>query len=112
MDSKRQQKISRMLQRDVSEIFQRNTAAWAKGALVTVTKVKITSDLSIARIYLSIFATGDKAAILDHINGQKRDIRFHLGQKVKDQLRKVPELEFFQDDSLDYIENIDNLLKQ
>lgn len=112
MESKRQQKISRLLQKDISEILQKESFSLTKGAMVTVTKVLVTRDLSLARIYLSIFAAKDKQEVIRNINDQKKELRFRLGTKVRDQLRKVPELEFFEDDSLDYIENIENLLKE
>ncbi len=112
METTRQNKISRLLQKEISEIFQREMLF--SGGLITVTKVKITSDLSIARIYLSIFVTGStkKEAILEKITISKSEIRKKLGIRVKNQLRIIPNLEFFVDDSLDYIENIENLLKQ
>ncbi len=78
--------------------------------MITVTKVNITKDLSIARVYLSLFATKDKAALLESIVQRTPEIRFTLGRAVKDQLRQIPSLEFYEDDSLDYIENIEQLL--
>lgn len=112
METTRQNKISRLLQKEISEIFQRELLF--AGGLITVTKVKITPDLSIARIYLSIFITGGnkKEAILEKITASKSELRKKLGIRVKNQLRIIPNLEFFIDDSLDYIENIENLLKQ
>ena len=80
--------------------------------MITVTKATITPDLSIARAYLSIYMAPDKDAIIAAVRANTNDIRYRLGQRVKDQLRIVPQLEFFIDDTLDYIENIDRLLKQ
>jgi ribosome-binding factor A len=81
-----------------------------RGAMVTVTKVKVTSDLSIARVYLSLFATKDKEALLEEIRKHGSEIRGKLGSRIRHQLRVVPGLQFYEDDSLDYIENIDHLL--
>ena len=110
MDSMRQQKIARLIQKDIGDIFSREGSSLTAGAMLTVTKVKITSDLSLARVYLSIFPPAKREGVIDKINYKKGEIRFKLGNKVKNQLRKVPDLEFFEDDSLDYIENIENLL--
>lgn len=78
--------------------------------MITVTKVYVTKDLSIARVYLSLFATRDKKSLLNLIRTHTGEIRFQLGRRIKDQLRQVPELEFYEDDSLDYIEHIEHLL--
>ena len=110
MESMRQQKIARLIQKDIGDIFSREGSHLSGGAMITVTKVNVTSDLSLARINLSIFAPAGKDGIIDVINSKKKEIRYKLGVKVRNQLRKVPDLEFFEDDSLDYIENIENLL--
>lgn len=110
MESTRQLKISKLLQKDLGEIIQRQSPMLFKNAMVTVTKVYVTKDLAIAKIYVSIFATGEKNKVLEMIRGNTSEIRYQLGNRVKNQLRKVPELQFFEDDSLDYIENIENLL--
>ena len=99
-----------MLQRDLGEIFQHEAVKYG-GALITVTKVNVTRDLSIARVFLSLFATHDKNALIETIRLHSAEIRYILGKRIKNQVRHIPELEFFQDDSLDYIENINNLLK-
>ncbi len=80
------------------------------GALITVTKVKVTKDLKLARVYLSLFATKNKDELFEKIRNRRKSIRHQLAQKVKHQLRSVPDLEIFPDDSLDYIENINKLL--
>jgi ribosome-binding factor A len=112
METTRQQKIARLLQKDLALIFQQESNLRFSNSMVTVMKVSVTKDLSIARIYLSIFTTGNKADILKHILVHTKEIRNQLGIRVKHQLRIIPQLEFYIDDSLDYIENIDNLLKQ
>ncbi len=111
MESKRQQKISRLLQKDLGEIFRIFAQNIVSGYLITVTKVHVSPDLSIAKVYLSLFGPTDKQKVFNSINNHKKDLRHQLAARVKGQLRVIPELDFFIDDSLDYIENIDNLLK-
>jgi ribosome-binding factor A len=110
MDTQRQLKVSRLLQRDLGEIFQRESRGKFGGAMITVTKVNVTKDMSIARVYVSLFATKDKEELLTTIRKHTVEIRFQLGKRIKDQVRQIPELEFFLDDSLDYIESIEKLL--
>ncbi|MBE0641556.1 MAG: ribosome-binding factor A [Bacteroidales bacterium] len=109
METTRQQKVNRLLQRELGSIFQQEGPVLSR-AMVTVTRVKITPDLGMARVHLSIFGVADKVAELDHIRGHARDIRHKLAQRVRQQLRVIPDLEFHMDDSLDYIENLDRLL--
>lgn len=111
MESTRQAKIARLIQKELSEILRTQTAK-THGILVSVSAVRVSPDLSVARAYLSIFPSDKGAEILANINNSAKTIRYELGQKVRYQLRKIPELTFHLDDSLDYIENIDNLLKQ
>lgn len=111
MSSTRQNKIERLLQRDLGDIFQKGTNTLFKGKMITVTTVRVSPDLSNAKIYLSLFPVQDKNEFIDYINSLEGQIRFDLGKRIRHQLRKVPELSFFVDDSLDYIENIDSLLK-
>lgn len=82
-----------------------------KGVLVSVSVCRISPDMSICRVYLSVFPSAQATDIIKNINDNAKAIRFELGNRVRHQLRIIPELKFFQDDSLDYIENIDNLLK-
>lgn len=110
MESTRQAKIARLLQKELSEIFRQQTAK-THGVLVSVSQVRISPDLSIARAYLSIFPSDKGNEILQTINRSAKTIRYELAQRVRYQLRKTPELSFHLDDSLDYIEKIDNLLK-
>ncbi len=112
MDTIRQDRINNLLQKDLGEIFQLDMRHVSLGSMITVTKVKITPDLSLAKVYLSLFATKDKAGLLKSIRSHTKEIRGKLGNRVKNQLRVVPELNFYLDDSLDYIENIDNLLNE
>jgi len=112
METTRQQKIARLIQKDLGMIFQQESRNLFGGVMITVTKVNIAKDLSIARTYLSLFGTKDKEALLENIRLHTKAIRRELGIRVHNQLRIIPELHFFLDDSLDYIENIDHLLHQ
>lgn len=109
METKRQAKIARYIQKELSEIFRRQTAALG-GVIVSVSQVRISPDLSVAKAYLSIFPPERSAEILENIKNQAKTVRYELAQNVKEVLRKCPELQFYLDDSLDYIENIDRLL--
>ncbi len=111
MESKRQLKIGRLLQRDLSDIFQHDLSHLAAGSLLTVTRVSLTPDLSVAKVYLSVFGAKEKDTVISGIRQNSSEIRGLLGNKIRHQLRSVPELQFFLDDSLDYIERIDDLLK-
>lgn len=111
MESTRQQKIARLLQKELSEIFRQETAK-VGNVIVSVSAVRVSPDLSIARAYLSIFPSDKAQILLDSINKSSKQIRYDLAQKVRYQLRKTPELFFHIDDSLDYIEHIDNLLNK
>lgn len=112
METKRQQKISKLIQKELSEIFQREIKTQGN-IMITVTKVNVTSDLSYARVYLSVFGPDREAktTVVKEVNAMTKNIRRMLGDRIHLQIRVIPELQFFEDDSLDYIENIDNLLK-
>jgi ribosome-binding factor A len=112
METKRQNKISRLIQKELAEIFLLESRNLFSGAMITVTKVYVTKDLSIARIYLSLFGIRDKNELLGTIRLHTREIRKQMGLRIKNQVRIMPELEFFLDDSLDYIEKIEKLLKK
>ena len=111
MITQRQSKINRQLQKDLAEIFQKEAKGLFQGVLITVTKVQITPDLSLARVYLSIFGR-DMKEVLETVEKHATELRYQLGLRVKNQLRIVPELRFYGDDSLDYLENIERLLKE
>ncbi len=110
--STRQQKVGRLIQRELAVYFQREMQSICLGSMVTVTNVRVTPDLSIARVYLSIFPSNKAHEVLTSIQAANKSIRFYLGTQVRNQLRIIPELEFFIDDSLDYVEKIDKLLKK
>ncbi|MDR1918791.1 MAG: 30S ribosome-binding factor RbfA [Tannerellaceae bacterium] len=109
METKRLNKIERLLQKELSEIFQRQTQAMP-GTLISVSAVRVSADLSVAKAYLSIFPSDKGKEIFEAIQTNTKSVRYELGQRVRLQLRKIPELSFFIDDSLDYLENIDSLL--
>ena len=111
-ESTRQQKVSRQLQRDLAEIFREKGTAMFGGTMITVTGVRISPDLSFAKVYLSIFPSSKTEEVLNIIGDSVKQIRGELGRRVSKQLRIVPELAFYIDDSLDYIEYIDGLLKK
>jgi len=111
MESTRQKKVSRLIQKEMAGILLKKGSELAQGKMVSVTKVRISPDLSFARIYLSIFPSTGQDIIMKSIEDHASRIRFEMGQKVRKQLRIVPEIAFFIDDSLDYIDNIDRLLK-
>ena len=109
METTRQQKINSLLQKDLADILLREVVV--PNTMISVTRVNVTPDMSIARVNLSIFATSDKTATLKQIQSKKSEIRHLLGTRVKNQLRIVPDLQFFLDDTLDRIDRIDELLK-
>lgn len=111
METTRQNKISRLIQKELSEIFLLQTKSM-NGVLVSVSAVRISPDMSIARVYLSVFPSGWSQEIVKNINDNMKSIRYELGTRVRHQLRIIPELKFFVDDSLDYAERIDELLKK
>lgn len=111
METTRQNKIARLIQKDLSNIFQAQTRQ-TRGILVSVSVVRISPDLSVAKAYLSIFPSERAAEILENINAHASQIRFEMGKLQRHQLRIIPELKFFLDDSLDYLDNIDRLLNE
>ena len=111
METTRQNKISRLIQKELSEIFLLQTKSM-NGVLVSVSAVRISPDMSIARVYLSVLPSERSQEIVKNINDNMKSIRYELGTRVRHQLRIIPELKFFVDDSLDYAERIDELLKK
>ena len=110
METKRQQKIARLLQKELSEIFLLEAKNVMPGILISVSEVRVSPDLSIAKAYLSIFPANVAEQVMELIEKQNRTFRHELASRTRHQLRKVPELSFFVDESLDYLENIDKLL--
>lgn len=110
-ESTRQLKVAGQIKRDMAEIIRGRGMAAFDGALVTVSGVKISSDLAVAKVYLSIFPSSKTQVVMHTIEQMSGSLRGELGRRVAKQLRIVPELTFYVDDSLDYVEHIDELLK-
>ena len=111
MGSIRQNKIEAVIREELSVYFQRNTREVCLGAMVSVTVVRVTADLSLAKCYLSIFAGPDKKEVLENIKSNAKGIRGQVGKQLKN-MRKIPELMFYIDDSLEYASEINELLKK
>lgn len=112
METLRQSKVARLLQRDLGDIFINEARHLLEGSMITVTKVRVSPDLSTARVYLSIFASKNKELQLKKISSQVKEIRHYLAIRIKNQVRIIPELHFYLDDSLDYIDHIEELLNE
>jgi ribosome-binding factor A len=106
----RQNKVSRLIQREIADIILQINKTKHNGKLISVSVVRVTKDMGIARIYLSIYPSSFSKEILDGIQLSKKSIRGELGRRIGKSVRIIPELEFYIDDSLDYIKNLDNLL--
>ena len=111
MQETRQNKIARLLQKELAQIFQEQTRAM-HGVMVSVTRAKVSPDLSICTAYLSVFPSERGEEIIQNVNRNMKTIRYELGTRIRNQVRIIPELRFFIDDSLDYIDHIDELLKK
>lgn len=108
----RQEKVARQIQKDLGELMQQHRGEWMAGAFVTIAKVTITPDLGYVNIYLSLYNNANRVAVLDHINDQNKEIRKALAQRVRHNFRKIPEIRFYEDDTLDYVEKMDELFKK
>ena len=109
METTRHNKVARLIQKELSDMFQKETQAM-RGTLVSVSACRISPDMSVCRAYLSVFPSEKSEEIVANVNQNMKTIRYELGRRVRMQLRIIPELKFFVDDSLDYVENIDRLL--
>lgn len=112
MDSQRQLKVSRLIQKELGEIFQKETRFLFGKALITVTMVRVSPDLGVAKVYVSLFNVEDKKELLKQIESNNKEIRMKLSDRIRKQIRVIPNLVFFLDDSLDYAMKIDELLKK
>jgi ribosome-binding factor A len=108
MESKRQQKFAGVIQQDLATIFQREGNSYLPNTMVTITKVRVTPDLAIARIFLSFF-NGNTQLALQTIKQHASEIRYKLGARIKDQVRIIPQLEFFVDDTSEYVDRMDKI---
>jgi ribosome-binding factor A len=108
--STRQNKVARLVQREMADILLKLNKSKYSGKLISVSIVRVTKDMGIARVYLSIFPSEFSQEIIEDIRLHAKQLRGDLGRKLGKSLRVIPELEFYIDDSLDYIDNIDKLL--
>lgn len=111
MNTTRQQKIARLIQKELGELILQQTKL-THGIMISVSGVKVSSDLSIASVYLSVFPSEKGTEMVKNINDNVKDIRFDLAQRVRHQLRIIPELRFFLDTTIEYMAHIDELLKK
>jgi ribosome-binding factor A len=112
MESQRQLKVGKMLQKELSDMFQKELKPILEGAFITISEVKMSPDLGIATVYLSLTLVKNHQALLDRIDENLKSIRQKLGQRIRHQVRIIPELRFFKDEALEYAEKIDKLLKE
>lgn len=112
MATTKQKKVARLVQKELGDIFQKKSRSHFEGKMITVTVVRISPDLLIAKAYLSIYPSKDNDKTLELVKQYSSEIRYDLGNRIRHQVRRIPELNFFIDDSLDYIDNIDRLLNK
>ena len=112
MASTRQEKVARLLHKELGDYFQKHGSEFLAGKMITVTVVRITPDLGIARAYLSICPVKEGEEPIETIREQTGKVRLAIGNRIRNQVKSIPEFQFFLDDSLDYIERIDNLLNE
>ncbi len=111
MENKRQQKFSRMIQRELGDIFQKDIKEHFGNAFITVTRVRISPDLSIAKVYLSLMMVKDKESFIEELNEKKGLVRKILGNRIGKKIRIIPDLQFYLDDSAEYADNINRILR-
>ena len=111
METNRQKKIAGVLQKDLADVLQHAAQDGMKGVIISVTKVQVTSDLGQAKVYISVFPQLKREIILKGVKENTATIRYEMAKRTRNQLRRMPELLFFIDDSLDYIEDIDSALQ-
>lgn len=111
MFSIKQNKVARLIQKELGDIFLKEDVGLPVEVMVTITVVRVTADLGIARVYLSIFPSKGNTELINFLNLNKKHIRFLLGNRIRNQMKEIPDLDFFVDDSLDYIDHIEELLK-
>ncbi len=112
IESKRQQRFAGIIQKDLAEIFLREGNIWLPGVMITVTRVRITSDLGIARVYLSFLPAKDPQEALEKIRHHGNEVRYKLGSRIRNQTKSIPVLEFYVDDSNDYVEHMDKIFEE
>lgn len=109
METKRQQKFARVIQKELSEILQKEGWSFHGNSIVTITMVRMSPDLSIAKVYLSIYNAENNELMLNELRSKAREIRFKLGEKIRNQVRIIPNIDFFIDDSMEYVSKMEKL---
>lgn len=112
MESKRQQKFAGIIQEELAAIFQREGAAYLPNTLVTITKVRVSPDLAVAKVYLSFLNTNNTTLSVAEVNSHAGEIRYKLGARIRHQARVIPTLTFFVDDTNEYVEHMDKLFEK
>jgi len=112
MESKRQQKFAGVLQEELAQVFQREGGSFLPNTLVTITRVRVSPDLAVAKVYLSFFNTNNTTLSINTVNAHSSEIRYKLGSRIRHQVRVVPELTFFVDDTNEYVEKMDSLFEK
>lgn len=112
MESRRQAKVSRLIQREIAVILQRNSRMWFKIQFVTVSKINMTPDLSYAKVYLTFLNEKNPEEKIEMIRAKTGEIKLQLGSALKNEMRKLPAINFFYDDTMDYVDDMDKLLKK
>ena len=112
MESKRQVKYGRQLQKDLAEIFQKDPSHYFGSSLTTISEVSVSPDLGLARVYLSVFPINQAKSVFEHLNEIKGEVRLKLGKKIGSRVRIVPEIAFFHDDTQEQAGKIDNLISK
>lgn len=112
MESKRQQKFSRVIQKELSELFQKEGLSFINNTIVTITQVRSSPDLALVRVFLSIYNSPNETQVINQIKAQTKEIRYKLGTMIKDQVRVIPNLEFFIDDTQAYAKRIDDIFNE
>jgi ribosome-binding factor A len=112
MDSTRQQKFARLIQKELAEIFQRDIKSYFGGAFITVTTVRVSPDLGVAKVFLSLMLAKDKNALLETVNENRKAIRKALGEKIRNQARIIPELIFHIDDNVEYAAHMEEIFNK
>ena len=109
METKRQQKFARVIQKELSETLQKEGWSFHGNSIVTITMVRMSPDLSIAKVYLSIFNAENNELLLNELRAKSREIRYKLGEKIRNQVRVIPNIDFFIDDSMEYVSKMEKL---
>jgi ribosome-binding factor A len=112
MEKVKQKKIASLIQQALSEIFQKENLSMVKGGMVTISAVEVSPDLGIAKVYLSLFQIKEPKIFLDELTEHSHELRRQLGNKIRNQVRRIPELHFYLDETLDQVFRLEELFKQ